>query len=186
MKDEMKDETKERFSAMKKSVLIVIDMQTDFIDGALGTKEAEGIVTDVAREIENFSGDVIFTRDTHGDNYLQTQEGKLLPVTHCVKNTDGWQLHPRLQDLAKGKTIIDKPTFGSLTLPQYLKSQGAPDTIVLMGLCTDICVISNALILKAAFPEAEIFVDSRCCAGTTIENHENALKAMKMCQILVL
>ena len=171
---------------MKKSVLIVIDMQNDFIDGALGSKEAEAIVADVAREIEDFSGEVIFTRDTHGDNYLQTQEGKRLPVKHCLKNSDGWQLHPRLQELAKGKTVIDKPTFGSLTLPQYLKRQGAPDTIVLMGLCTDICVISNAMILKAAFPEAEIFVDSRCCAGTTPENHENALKAMKMCQILVL
>lgn len=171
---------------MKKSVLIVVDMQNDFIDGALGTKEAEAIVTDVAREIEDFSGEVIFTRDTHSENYLQTQEGKRLPVKHCIKNTDGWQLHPRLQELAKGRTVIDKPTFGSLMLPQFLKGQGSPDTIVLMGLCTDICVISNAMILKAAFPEAEVFVDSRCCAGTTPENHENALKAMKMCQILVL
>jgi len=171
---------------MKKSVLIVVDMQNDFIDGALGTKEAEAIVDHVVREVKDFSGDVIFTRDTHTDNYLQTQEGKNLPVKHCIENSDGWQLHHRLKELSQGKTIIDKPSFGSMVLPQYLKSQGMPDSIVLMGLCTDICVISNAMILKAAFPETEIFVDSKGCAGTTPENHENALKAMKMCQIYIL
>ena len=170
----------------KKNVLIVVDMQTDFIDGALGTKEAEAILPNVAKEIKNFSGEVIFTRDTHGENYLQTQEGKNLPVKHCIKDTLGWQIHPLLKELAEGKTIIDKPTFGSMTLPQYLKGKGTPDTIFLIGLCTDICVISNAMILKAAFPETEIYVDSLCCAGTTPQNHKNALNAMKMCQIHIL
>lgn len=170
----------------KKNVLVVVDMQNDFIDGSLGTKEAEAIVADVAREIKDFSGEVIFTRDTHGDNYLQTQEGKNLPVKHCIKNTEGWQLHPMLRELAEGCTVIDKPAFGSLTLAQYIKGQGTPDSIFLIGLCTDICVISNAMILKAAFPETEIYIDSRCCAGTTPENHQNALNAMKICQIHIL
>ncbi len=166
-------------------VLIVVDMQNDFIDGALGSKDAEAIVGNVLEKIESFEGEVIFTRDTHGENYLQTQEGRKLPVKHCLENTDGWQLHRSINELAKGKTIIDKPSFGSLTLPRYLKGQGTPDIIELVGLCTDICVISNAMILKAAFPEAEIRVISQCCAGTTVENHLNALKAMECCQIEV-
>lgn len=170
----------------KKNVLVVVDMQNDFIDGALGTKEAEAIVANVAQEIENFSGEVIFTRDTHSDNYLQTQEGRNLPVKHCIRETEGWQLHPLLREAAKGRTVIDKPTFGSLTLAQYIKGKATPDSIFLIGLCTDICVISNAMILKAAFPETEIYVDSRCCAGTTPENHQNALNAMKLCQIHIL
>ncbi len=170
----------------RNAFLVVVDMQNDFIDGALGTKEAVAIVDRVIKEVEEFGGEVIFTRDTHGENYLQTQEGRLLPVEHCVENTDGWQLQPRLKDLSEGRTVIDKPAFGSMALPNYIKGKGAPDTIVLVGLCTDICVINNAMILKAAFPEAEIFVDSAACAGTTPENHENALRAMKQCQILIL
>lgn len=171
---------------MKNNVLVVVDMQNDFIDGALGTKEAEAIVPKVVQEIKDFSGEVIFTRDTHGDNYLQTQEGQNLPVKHCIRDTEGWQLHPTLRQLAQGRTIIDKPAFGSLTLANYIKGKGTPDAIYLIGICTDICVISNAMILKAAFPETEIYVDSLCCAGTTPENHNNALNAMKICQIHIL
>ena len=168
------------------NVLVVVDMQNDFIDGSLGTKEAESIVARVAQEIKDFSGEIVFTRDTHGDNYNQTQEGRNLPVAHCIRNTEGWQLHPMLRELAQGHTIIDKPAFGSLTLAQYLKGKGTPDAIYLVGLCTDICVISNAMILKAAFPETEIYVDSLCCAGTTPESHQRALEAMKVCQIHIL
>ncbi len=170
----------------RNSFLVVVDMQNDFIDGALGSKEAVAIVDRVIRTVKEFEGEVIFTRDTHGENYLQTREGRLLPVEHCIENSDGWQLQPALKELAEGRTVIDKPSFGSMALAQYIKSRCVPDTIVLIGLCTDICVINNAMILKAAFPEAEIFVDSKACAGTTPENHENALKAMKQCQILIL
>lgn len=170
----------------KNDVLVVIDMQNDFIDGALGTKEARDIVKAVIEKIEYFGGEVVYTRDTHKDNYLETLEGQKLPVKHCIKDTDGWQLESRIRQLAEGKTIIDKPTFGSLALPHYLKEKGDLDSIVIVGLCTDICVISNALILKAAFPETEIIVDGDCCAGVTIESHENALKAMEMCQIRII
>lgn len=171
---------------MKNTMLIVIDMQNDFVDGALGSKEALAMAPELIEEVTSFQGDIIFTRDTHGDDYLNTQEGKNLPVKHCIRDTEGWQLFGRLRELAKNHTVIDKQTFGSMTLPQFIKGKGVPDTIVLCGVCTDICVISNAMILKAAFPETEIMVDSRCCAGTTPENHENALKAMKQCQIYIL
>ena len=168
-------------------VLVVVDMQKDFIDGALGTKEAQAIVPHVVEKIENFDGRVIATRDTHGENYLQTAEGQKLPVTHCIEGTDGWQLHPDIAALISRKPI-DKPTFGSTELAKLLgkcHSDHTIDSITLVGLCTDICVISNALLLKAVLPEVPIFVDASCCAGVTPESHENALRAMEMCQITV-
>ena len=165
-------------------VLCVIDMQNDFIDGALGTKEAEAIVENVKAKIELYrkNGDtVIFTRDTHSENYMNTQEGKNLPVPHCIKGSKGWEISEKL-DTASDK-IIDKPTFGSFELAEYISTLADVDEIELIGLCTDICVISNAMILKARFTETPIKVDSSCCAGVTPESHANALGAMKMCQI---
>ena len=165
-------------------VLCVIDMQNDFIDGALGTKEAEAIVENVKAKIELYrkNGDtVIFTRDTHSEDYMNTQEGKNLPVPHCIKGSKGWEVSEKL-DTASDK-IIDKPTFGSFELAEYISTLADVDEIELIGLCTDICVISNAMILKARFTETPIKVDSTCCAGVTPESHTNALGAMKMCQI---
>lgn len=165
-------------------VLCVIDMQNDFIDGALGTKEAEAIVENVKAKIELYrkNGDtVIFTRDTHSEDYMNTQEGKNLPVPHCIKGSKGWEVSEKL-DTASDK-IIDKPTFGSFELAEYISTLADVDEIELIGLCTDICVISNAMILKARFTETPIKVDSSCCAGVTPESHTNALGAMKMCQI---
>ena len=162
-------------------LLVVVDMQNDFIDGALGTKEAEAIVPNVQQKIKEFENEnIIFTRDTHGENYLNTNEGKHLPVPHCVKGTDGWQIAKALK--TDGAEIIDKPSFGSEELAVRAKAL-CPESITLVGLCTDICVISNALLLKAALPETPIFIDSSCCAGVTPESHQNALNAMKMCQI---
>lgn len=168
-------------------VLCVIDMQNDFIDGALGTKEAEAIVGKVAEKIEAYrkNGDkVIFTRDTHFDDYMSTQEGRNLPVTHCVKDSDGWQISSRLA--VGDSTVIDKPSFGSLELGEYLAGLKGVETVELIGLCTDICVISNAMIIKAKLPEIKVSVDSQRCAGVTPESHMNALEAMKMCQIEIL
>ncbi len=165
-------------------VLVVIDMQNDFIDGALGTKEAEKIVPRVKEKIDLYrkNGDtVIFTRDTHKENYLDTAEGKKLPVPHCIENTKGWEISGELN--TSDCKIIDKPTFGSAELSEHLKALKDIEEIELIGLCTDICVISNTLIVKATFPEIKISVDSKCCAGVTAESHENALKAMQMCQI---
>lgn len=165
--------------------LIVVDMQNDFIDGSLGTPEAKAIVAKVEEKIKNFDGTVIFTRDTHFGDYLSTQEGKKLPIVHCVKNTDGWQVSEQLQKYVK--TVVDKTTFGSLKLPGIIESYGTRvEEIELCGLCTDICVISNAMILKAAFTEAKIIVDSLCCAGVTPESHNNALRAMQAVQIEVI
>lgn len=165
-------------------ILCVIDMQNDFIDGALGSKEAEAIVENVKAKIELYrkNGDtVIFTRDTHSEDYMNTQEGKNLPVPHCIKGSKGWEISEKL-DTASDK-IIDKPTFGSFELAEYISTLADVDEIELIGLCTDICVISNAMILKARFTETPIKVDSSCCAGVTPESHANALGAMKMCQI---
>lgn len=167
-------------------VLIVIDMQKDFIDGSLGTKEAVAIVPAVAAKIaaaKESGYEVIFTRDTHSESYLNTQEGKKLPVVHCVKDSDGWQIAKEL-DTGTAR-IIDKPSFGSLELADYVASLGHVEEVELVGLCTDICVISNAMILKARLPEVTIAVDSSCCAGVTPQSHINALEAMKMCQIEV-
>jgi nicotinamidase-related amidase len=172
--------------------LIVIDMQKDFIDGALGTPEAISIVPAVVGKIKTHlaerKGPVIFTRDTHGDDYLCTAEGLRLPVVHCVKGSPGWMLHPEIDILSRreGCIIFDKPTFGSIVLAEYLVERHAAQTvesIEIIGLCTDICVIANALLLKTFLPEVPIRVDSACCAGVTQESHENALAAMRMCQI---
>ena len=169
-----------------KKVLLVIDMQNDFINGALGTKEAEGIVNNVKKKIDTYrrlGETVIFTRDTHSLDYLETAEGKKLPVPHCIKGSEGWKITSEINVL--NDKIIDKPTFGSLELAEELDKYNV-SSIELIGLCTDICVISNAMIVKAKFPEVPISVDSSCCAGVTPESHENALKAMQMCQIEVI
>ena len=165
-------------------VLCVIDMQNDFIDGALGTKEAEAILETVKAKIDLYrnNGDtVIFTRDTHTEEYMNTQEGKNLPVPHCIKNTRGWEVSSEL--ITEGSVIIDKPTFGSYELTEHIATLSDVEAIELIGLCTDICVISNAMLLKAKFTETPISVDSSCCAGVTPESHLNALSAMKICQI---
>lgn len=170
---------------MMKKLLIVVDMQKDFIDGTLGTKEAEAIVPNVKKKIEEYeaAGDeVAFTLDTHETAYLDTQEGKNLPVIHCIKGTEGWELAPSLKEF-QGKQF-EKNTFGSADLGEYVKGREY-ESIELIGLCTDICVISNALLIKAFLPETPILVDSSCCAGVTPESHGNALDAMKMCQIKV-
>ena len=162
--------------------LIVVDMQNDFITGTLGSKHAEEIVTNVAEKVKNFDGRVIFTRDTHFGDYMQTQEGKKLPVEHCIKNTQGWQICDELKPYVN--EVVDKVTFGSVELPKILKDYGEEiNEIELCGLCTDICVISNAMILKASFPETQITVDGSCCAGVSVESHNTALEAMKAVQI---
>lgn len=169
------------------NILVVVDMQNDFIDGALGTKEAIAIVPGVKQKIRDFQGKVFFTRDTHGTDYMSTQEGQKLPVPHCIKGTDGWQIHPDLQPLCQG-TLIDKVTFGSSELAALLQAEDQKepvDSITFIGLCTDICVISNALLAKAFLPEAKIIVDASCCAGVTPESHRNALETMKVCQIQI-
>ena len=164
--------------------LIVVDMQADFITGSLGSKLAEAIVPNVIEKVKNYDGEVIFTRDTHESDYLKTQEGKKLPVEHCIKDTDGWQICDELKPYVSA--VVDKITFGSVDLPQIIKNYGEEiEEIELCGLCTDICVISNAMILKAAFPEVKITVDSKCCAGVTAESHNTALEAMKAVQIEV-
>lgn len=166
-------------------LLLVIDMQNDFIDGALGTPEAVAIVPYVKEVIENFDGTVIFTRDTHFENYMSTQEGANLPIPHCIKGTDGWEICSALKPLCKTEPI-DKITFGSMDLPSIVKELPGLESITLVGLCTDICVISNAMILKAFFPEVPIYIDAKACAGVTPETHQNALNAMKMCQIKII
>lgn len=165
-------------------ILVVVDMQRDFIDGALGTPEAVAIVPYVKKVIERFDGKVFFTRDTHFANYMDTQEGKNLPVKHCIKDTPGWEIHPDLEALRK-TDAIDKLTFGSSELPKILARKENIESITFIGLCTDICVISNAMVTKAFFPEIPLIVDARACAGVTPQSHKNALEAMKMCQIAV-
>jgi len=168
--------------------LVVVDMQNDFIDGALGTAEAVEIVPNVEKKISGFDGCVIYTRDTHQENYLDTQEGKNLPVKHCIEGTEGWQISSKLP-VAGDAYIIDKVTFGSDELGKYLKEQNekeAIESITFIGLCTDICVISNAMLVKAFLPEVKLIVDSACCAGVSVATHNNALEAMKICQIEVI
>lgn len=168
--------------------LIVVDMQNDFISGALGSAEAQAIVAKAAEKIRAFSGKVIFTRDTHHADYLSTQEGHMLPVAHCIAQSDGWRICPELAPLAEGAAVIDKPSFGSTALGERLAAENRAQeisSITLIGLCTDICVISNALLLKAFLPEVPIHVDAACCAGVTPESHKNALAAMRACQIIV-
>ena len=169
------------------NILLVIDMQNDFIDGALGTPEAVAIVGKVAEKIKSFPGRVIFTRDTHEENYMETQEGRNLPVPHCIRGSQGWQIREELEKLRTGPAV-DKPTFGSQALGELLLKLDKEEkigSITLVGLCTDICVISNALLAKAFLPEVPITVDAACCAGVTPESHKTALSAMKMCQIQV-
>lgn len=169
-----------------KKLLVVVDMQKDFVDGSLGTAQAQAIVPLVQHKIKDWKaagGDVVFTRDTHSASYLDTAEGKKLPVEHCIRDTPGWQIIPQISGWAD--TVFDKPTFGSIALANYATDR-AYRIIELVGLCTDICVISNAFLLKAFLPEAEIRVDASCCAGVTPESHENALAAMQMCQVTVM
>lgn len=172
-----------------KKLLIVVDMQKDFVDGALGSEEAVAIVDNVVKKIEDFDGDIIVTYDTHEENYMLTQEGKNLPVPHCIRGTEGWALDKKVQKALDKKEYyaIEKPTFGSTALPLYIKERyGEEIEIELIGLCTDICVVSNALLLKANFLEAKVSVDSSCCAGVTVESHNAALTTMRMCQIKVI
>ena len=168
-------------------LLVVVDMQKDFVDGALGTPEAQAIVDNVVKKVKEAkeAGDqIIFTMDTHETNYLETTEGKNLPVEHCIRETSGWKLIPQLRPLTADTKIVQKPTFGSTQL-SYLVAIGDYEEIELIGLYTDICVISNALLLKATVPETPIIVDASCCAGVTPQSHQNALEAMKMCQIII-
>ena len=169
-----------------RKILIVIDMQNDFIDAALGTKEAVSIVEAVKEKIRSFPAeDVIATMDTHDEGYMQTQEGKNLPVMHCIKGTDGWKIRPDIAELLTGAKIYEKPTFGSTALAADLKELSEKEEIELelIGLCTDICVVSNALLLKASMPEVRISVDAACCAGVTPQKHLAALETMRSCQI---
>ena len=165
--------------------LVVVDMQNDFISGSLGSKEAQAIVPYVEQVIRNFDETVLFTRDTHFDNYMDTQEGKNLPVPHCIHNTDGWQIHPQL-DALRITEAIDKDTFGSKDLVGVLADADDMESITFLGLCTDICVISNVMLVKAFFPEVPIFVDAKGCAGATPASHANALEAMKAVQVKIL
>lgn len=169
-------------------VLVVVDMQKDFVDGALGSAEAVAIVSNVVEKIKSFDGYIFVTYDTHSEDYLNTSEGKKLPVPHCIKGTAGWELNEEVQSALVGKEYIavEKPTFGSVDLPKLIREKvGESFEIELVGLCTDICVVSNALILKANFPENEISVIADCCAGVTPEAHNAALQTMKSCQINV-
>ena len=171
-------------------ILVVVDMQNDFIDGALGTKEAREIVEAAAEKIREFKGSIYGTLDTHSKDYLSTQEGKNLPVPHCILGEEGWALHPDIMDAiseteAEVMDFCRKDTFGSIELCELLKQkyEGKDAEIEFIGLCTDICVISNALMVKAALPEAKLIVHADLCAGVTKESHDNALSAMKMCQV---
>ena len=172
---------------MKHTTLIVIDMQNDFVTGALGSKEAVEAVPNVKQILTAASEEnttTLFTKDTHTEDYLQTQEGKYLPVPHCIKNTEGWDIIPELKPFAKPEKTIWKPTFGSLQLTSLIPPN--TDAVFLTGVCTDICVISNALMIKSFLSEAKVTVDASCCAGVTPQSHENALNAMKMCQVSIL
>lgn len=171
-------------------ILVVVDMQKDFVNGSLGTSEAISIIPNVCKKIRSHNGKILVTKDTHDRNYLSTNEGKKLPVEHCVKNSDGWQLDGNVEQALAGKdyTIVEKSSFGSLDLPVLIEEyvSNSKFEIEIIGLCTDICVVSNALILKAKFPEVNIIVDALCCAGVTKESHNAALTTMKMCQIEVI
>ena len=168
---------------MKKGI-IVVDMQNDFIDGALGTKEAREMLPRLKEKLSRAEGDLFFTMDTHGEDYLATQEGRKLPVAHCIKGSGGWEIAEELRPFAEqAVAVVEKPSFGSTKLPDLVADY---DELEVVGLCTDICVISNVLLLKAFYPEKRIAVDASCCAGVTPESHRNALAAMKMCHIDIL
>lgn len=166
-------------------ILIVVDMQNDFITGTLGSLQAQNIVQPVCETIQNFKGDIIYTRDTHQTDYLQTNEGINLPIEHCIEGSEGWQFHPLITQ-CNPITIFNKPTFGSIELMLYIQSLSNIKTISLVGLCTDICVISNAILLKNAIPETTIQVLKDCCAGVTLDSHQKALDTMRSCQIKVI
>ncbi len=170
--------------------LLVIDVQNDFVDGALGTAEAQAMLPDLLKKVRGFDGAVWMTKDTHPENYLETQEGRNLPVVHCIQNTEGWELVSELNVLCREKNcpVYEKPTFGSTAMAGDLKKlydEGKVDSVELVGLCTDICVISNALLIKAMMPELPVSVDASCCAGVTPEKHEAALEVMRSCQVAV-
>ena len=172
-----------------RKILVVVDMQNDFIDGALGSPEAQAIVSNVVNKINDFKDEIIVTYDTHQGNYMETREGKYLPVPHCIENTNGWLLQPNVEVALISSNVIriKKPTFGAVQFVNMLKGMDEKNTeITLIGLCTDICVVSNAMLLKANYPEANIIVDASCCAGVTVESHKAALTTMKMCQIEII
>ena len=168
-------------------ILVVVDIQNDFVDGSLGTKEAENIIPYVKNKIENFVGEIIFTMDSHDENYLKTQEGKNLPIPHCIKNTEGWKIREGIYK--ENSKIFEKNCFASLDLGKYLfelNQKEKIESIELIGLCTDICVISNSMLIKSFLPEVEIIIDSKACAGVTVESHEKALAVMEICQIKII
>ena len=173
-----------------KRFLVVVDMQKDFVDGALGSVDAVAIVPGVVEKIKSFDGEIFITLDTHFDNYPETAEGRKLPVPHCIKGTEGWQLDKNVTCALSDReyTAVEKPTFGSLELPRLIEASADGDdfSIEIIGLCTDICVVSNALVLKANFPEMPISVEADCCAGVTPQAHEAALATMRSCQIDVI
>ena len=170
-------------------LLIVVDMQKDFVDGALGTNEAQQIVPAVVEKIRTFDGEIIVTYDTHEQDYMTTREGRFLPVPHCIRDTQGWQLNAEVAAALaeRAYAVVEKPTFGAVTLPEVVQQLAGEEefTVELIGLCTDICVVSNALLLKAAFPEADMTVDAACCAGVTPASHQAALTTMSFCQIVI-
>lgn len=175
---------------MAKKYLIVVDMQQDFVYGALGSGEAKNIVDSVVEKIKNFDGEVIFTQDTHKADYLNTQEGRNLPVEHCIDGSEGWRLIEPLEEMRRKANLksYSKGTFGCIELAADLRAENEKcgiASIELIGVCTDICVVSNALLLKAYMPEVTIYVDSSCCAGVTPDKHESALETMRSCQITV-
>lgn len=175
---------------MPRNFLIVIDMQNDFVDGALGTPEAQAIVGAVAERAASFDGTVAFTLDTHGEDYAETQEGRNLPVPHCIRGTRGWELVDALERVRaeRGARVFEKPTFGSTALAHWLASEHRAEpigSIELCGLCTDICVVSNALLIKAALPEVPLTVNPALCAGVTPAAHEAALATMRSCQVRI-
>lgn len=169
-----------------KKVLVVIDMQNDFITGVLGNSECRAVVPHVVKRVQeavNDHTDLLFSQDTHQENYLSTQEGRKLPIPHCIENTDGWNIIPELEETAEQKGIVfKKETFGSRDIAEYVKAHGYEE-VELIGVCTDICVISNAMTIKSFVPEAEISVNEACCAGVTPQSHRTAVEAMKACQI---
>lgn len=173
-----------------KKYLIVVDMQKDFVDGALGSAEAVRIVPAVSEKIRSFDGKLFVTYDTHHGDYMDTAEGKKLPVPHCIRGTEGWELNGAVAEALKNKAyeVVEKPTFGSTVLPELIRADAGDEDfcIELIGLCTDICVVSNALLLKAHFPEKAIAVDAACCAGVSRETHLAALTTMRCCQIDVI
>ena len=172
-----------------REILVVVDMQKDFVNGALGSDEAVSIVDNVVKKINEFNGEIIVTYDTHFNNYMETREGKYLPIPHCIMYTDGWKLDHKVQKALSSKEYskIYKPTFGSTTLVEKLNGCDQFNTeVTFIGLCTDICVVSNAMLLKANYPEMNIIIDANCCAGVTPDKHKAALEVMKSCLINVI